>query len=119
MADTKFFHFPQNNSGGTFDFDEEDGLTHHVVIEAVDAPHANHILERIGGYFNGCSTGQDCDCCGDRWCPVDELDADSEPRVYGTLVADMKFPYGTWMPDNKEVAVHYLGRGIEWFGDKK
>lgn len=62
-----FYHFSQNNSGGSFDFDKNDGITHHVVIEAVSAESANKKLQDIGGYFDGCDTGRDCSCCGDRW----------------------------------------------------
>ena len=60
-----FFHFSQNNSGGSFDIN--DRVTVSVYIEALNADDANDRAERIGIYFNGCSTGQDCSCCGDRW----------------------------------------------------
>jgi hypothetical protein len=30
-----FYHFDQNNSGGLFDFDEADGITHHVIEACV------------------------------------------------------------------------------------
>lgn len=65
---TKFFEFSQNNSGGSFDIDDERGIGPRVWIEAVDFDHANALAERLGLYFGGVSDGRDCECCGDRWC---------------------------------------------------
>jgi hypothetical protein len=62
---SKFFHYRQNNSGGSFI--KRNGLDVLVVIEAMDYLHANAIAEDKGIYFHGCSSGRDCSCCGDRW----------------------------------------------------
>lgn len=43
-----FYHYSQNNSGGIFDFDRENGITHHVVIEAESASLADRRAESIG-----------------------------------------------------------------------
>lgn len=64
---TKFFEFDQNNSGGSFDIDDKRGIGPRVWIEALNAADANQRAEQIGIYFNGCETGGDCPCCGDRW----------------------------------------------------
>ena len=80
---TKFYTFDQNNSGGSFDFDEEGGITHHVVIEAYSSKHANSISEEKGIYFYGCDEGRDCPCCGDRWYPVYNCDGKVSPSVCG------------------------------------
>ncbi len=64
----KFFEFDQNNSGGSFDIDDERGIGARVYIEAIDANHANARAEQIGLYFDGVDDGRDCGCCGDRWC---------------------------------------------------
>jgi hypothetical protein len=109
----KFFHFNQYNSGGSFDFDKEAGITHHVVIEAADAADANSRAEDIGLYFNGCSDGRDCDCCGDRWSDCHD-DGDAEPMVYGEPVASAKHAT-KWMKAGYETAVHYADGRIEWF----
>ena len=78
----KFFHFSQNNSGGSFDIDET--LAHHVIIEAYDALDANTRAMGIGLYFNGCDSGRDCDCCGDRWSAQWSTDCgDDTPLIYG------------------------------------
>jgi hypothetical protein len=61
----KFYHFSQNNSGGSFNISE--ALAHHVIIEAHSAEDANNKALSIGLYFNGCEDGGDCPCCGDRW----------------------------------------------------
>lgn len=64
---TSFFEYIQNNSGGSWFLSEGKGIGHVVWIEAVDAKFADGIAEDLGLYFDGCDTGRDCDCCGDRW----------------------------------------------------
>jgi hypothetical protein len=110
-----FFHFSQNNSGGSFDFDEKTGITHHVVIEADDYDHANYRAERIGLYFGG---GMDCPCCGDRWSSQWSGEkGNEEPKVYDKPVAEYDIQrYSTrWMDPGKEIAVHYCDGRVEWF----
>jgi hypothetical protein len=78
----KFFHFSQNNPGGSFDINET--VAHHVIIEAYDALDANTRAMEIGIYFNGCDTGADCSCCGDRWSEQwREDNGDDTPLIYG------------------------------------
>ena len=78
----RFFHFSQNNSGGSFVIDET--LAHHVIIEAYDALDANTRAMQIGIYFNGCDSGMDCQCCGDRWSAQWSDDrGDDTPMIYG------------------------------------
>ena len=64
----KWFEFGQNNSGGTWDV--SDKLCHRVFIEAESPTAATDIAEELGIYFDGCTKGLDCDCCGDRWSPL-------------------------------------------------
>ena len=64
---TKFFEYHQNNSGGMFDINDKAGIGPRVWVEATNAADANDRAERIGIYFNGCASGLDCSCCGDRW----------------------------------------------------
>jgi hypothetical protein len=78
-----FYHFSQNNSGGSFIEDEILGLSNAVIIEADSATEANDIAINKGIYFDGCSDGVDCDCCGDRWYPVDEGEGKDEPMMFG------------------------------------
>jgi len=65
----EFFEFNQNNSGGSFT--TNDKLCHRLFIEAGDADEANIIAENLGCYWDGCESGNDCSCCGDRWYPCD------------------------------------------------
>jgi len=76
----KFFTFRQNNSGGSFDISET--VAHNVIIEAHSAKEANAHAEDIGIYFDGCETGADCNCCGDRWYAAWE-DGTDTPLIYG------------------------------------
>jgi len=78
----KFFEFNQNNSGGGFDTDDK--VCHRVIIEAKDSDEASDIAEGLGIYFNGCESGMDCECCGDRWYrPWEELNLN-----YGSFTID-------------------------------
>lgn len=109
-----FFHYSQNNSGGSFDFDRERGITHHVVIEANSADDANERAEAIGLYFDGCDAGIDCDCCGDRWYAKWENSAGyAEPTVYGQPAFEVEH-HTRWMAPNPEVVIHYADGRIEW-----
>ena len=56
-----FYLYDQNNSGGFFTSPQL------VVVYAENAEEANELAERHGVYFDGCETGTDCSCCGDRW----------------------------------------------------
>lgn len=110
-----FFHFSQNNSGGSFDFSLSDGITHHVVIEAKDAEDANVIAIAKGLYFDGCASGLDCSCCGDRWYrQYRDEDGDDSPKVYDEPVHAAKV--SCWMEPGREIAVHYIDGRVEWFG---
>ena len=106
-----FYHFNQNNSGGSFHFNEEKGITHHVVIESDNASQANYDAEEIGIYFDGYG---DCECCGNRWYPVDDYNGKEFPHVFGKKVTENILLYG-WMEPGKEVCVHYKDGRKEWF----
>jgi hypothetical protein len=116
-----FYHFSQNNSGGSFDYDERDGITHHVVIEADSPEEANRKAESIGIYFYGCDDGRDCSCCGDRWYPTDNYDAKEEPEIFGKPVhrAHIKENEEDFVPmkwiDGYEIFVHYKDGRVEGF----
>jgi len=57
-----FFTYRQNKSHGVF----LGNLL--VIVEADTSKEANDIAFQDGEvYFDGCRTGEDCDCCGDRW----------------------------------------------------
>jgi hypothetical protein len=109
----QFFHFNQNNTGGVWQFD--DAVTHHVVIEADSSEDADKRAEAIGIYFDGCESGMDCRCCGDRWYRT-YGDGDDEPMVYGEPAAEYEpGKMSWWRMDGAEVYVYYKdGRKAEF-----
>ena len=98
-CDTKFYHYSQNNSGGSFIVNERVG--NDVVIEARDVDHANTIAESIGIYFDGAG---DCPCCGNRWSEANESDGELFPHCYGEKLETLEV---SWC--RREVYVYYLG----------
>lgn len=58
----KWYEYRQNNSGGSFC---KPALN--VIVQAINQDVAETLAERLGVYFDGCSSGGDCPCCGDRW----------------------------------------------------
>lgn len=117
-----FYTFNQNNSGGSFQVDEFMGISNYVIVEATSVDHANEIAESIGLYFEGCYSGMDCPCCGDRWYPVASYDEDQVPSIYGNEVRP-----GEAMPnrqfsikwvDGPEGYIHYLdGRILAFWSE--
>ena len=86
----KKFVYTQNNSGGAYDYPEWTGpadlggvFSHwdwqdevvDVWVMAESAAEADTLAKKYAGvYFDGCASGQDCDCCGDRWYSATEWD---------------------------------------------
>jgi len=103
----KYYTFRQNNSGGSFVTNEE--VAHFVIIEAPDARLANSIAQEFGIYFDGCSSYQDCSCCGDRWYRADESDGYETPLLYGSPIEE----YKPWW--DEKCIIHYLDRRKEVF----
>lgn len=83
--ETKFYVFHQNNTGGRFIIDKENGIGEYVFVEATSLKDAVNKAEDIGIYFDGCGSGLDCSCCGDRWYPP-YGDGAENIRLYGKLV---------------------------------
>lgn len=109
-----FYNFDQNNSGGSFDFDANMGITHHVIVEADNPSEANERAESIGVYFDD-TYEVDCECCGSRWTSLWDGDTGSEhPEVYGDPV-ETYTPLINWMGEDPEVFVHYADGRVEAF----
>lgn len=112
-----FFTYNQNNSGGHFDINDK--VCQYVVIEADDYRFANILAEDIGIYFNGCDTGYDCDCCGDRWNSAwDDGDGTETPMLYGKSPNLLKEDrYGLTMVADGEIycRVYYKNGTVEEF----
>lgn len=102
-----FFSYSQNNTGGSFDYDEDAGISQWVIIEAEDEDEADVIAESIGLYFDG---EGDCECCGNRWSYA-YGPGDSLPSIYSTPVwryyARESKLYIDWMGENPDAYVHY------------
>jgi hypothetical protein len=92
--ETKFYEFNQNNSGGSFDVDEN--VCHRVIIEAIDTNHARSIFEPM--IENQSSS---CPCCGDRW-------SDYEPD-------EMVFPKDKEKGYHVGIYDHYKDAEERWF----
>ena len=108
----KFFDYSQNNSGGGFDMDDAKGICETVIIEAENAEDADRRAEEIGLYFNGCASGVDCPCCGNRWSAQNTSwrneEGDPVPSIYGTPV------WGTSASMYRSRAfIHYLDGRVE------
>jgi hypothetical protein len=114
MGVTMFYFFRQNNSGGSFDYDYEDGIGRFVIIEALNSMVANKIAESIGLYFNGVENDQDCPCCGDRWYEVDDSDGTETPKFYGEHIDTGIVTKDLWDYKNN-VVVHYLSGERKWY----
>ena len=83
-----FYTYDQTNSGGTYT-----GPAACVIVEADSAWQANAIARKHGVYFDGCQSGKDCSCCGDRWYRQGGLGTE-EPKIDGKKPEDSKPPYG-------------------------
>lgn len=97
-----FYTYNQNNSGGSFEFDPERGISTVVIVEADSETEADEQAEKIGLYFDGAG---DCECCGDRW--YNAYGGNELPTIYGRAV-ELYEPGCKWQGDgNPEVYVHY------------
>lgn len=107
-----FYEFDQNNTGGTFVADED--LGYKVFIEAEGSSEAIDKALDIGIYFNGCRTGNDCPCCGDRWSePWGE--GEEAPTYYGEpLPRTESGGFGFW---GLPIVVHYVDGSRKYYDE--
>lgn len=86
-----WFYFRQSNPGGSYRINEQ--VSRFVFIEAESAEEANERAIEAGIYFNGVSTGDDCECCSDRWREASDDDATSVEDIKGCgyKAADCRF----------------------------
>lgn len=87
---TKWYHFNQNNSGGSFVHDADAGIGANVWVEARTLDEASARAQDNGLYFDGVREGVDCPCCGDRWHEPSIYDASDNPKWYGDTVRPAK-----------------------------
>ena len=112
MDTPEFYHFAQNNSGGSFECGE--GISMHVIIEALSEEHAEQRAEGIGIYFDGVGEGRDCSCCGDRWNRLYGDVGHDSPHIYGEPVGGPASDWARGWAEGKPFAyVHYLDGRVE------
>lgn len=58
-----WYEYNQNNSGGYW----QDGIGQTVLVQATRRAEAEQRASELGIYWGGVASGQDCECCGDRW----------------------------------------------------
>jgi hypothetical protein len=86
-----FYQYQQNNSGGSF----IRKFGHSVYVEAASAAYADNRAEAVGIYFDGCSDGRDCPCCGDRWSRAwGEPDAKDFPELRAAIESELDYARG-------------------------
>lgn len=109
-----FYTFHQNNSGGSFTYNKGRGITEFVVVEADSEEEANERAREIGIYFDGCESGMDCECCGDRWYPA--YDGHDEPLVYGEPALNRVRLFADRVKEGGVTAavVHYKDGTVVW-----
>lgn len=121
-----FFTYNQNNSGGSFDYDANTGIAQYVIVEADNVSDANAKALDIGLYFDGCETGLDCSCCGDRWYEPWGDEAPLYPSVYTHNATNERTYNGSIMSGGISKAwtrkghfttfVHYADGSFKGFG---
>ena len=113
---TNWYLYNQNNSGGSFVYDDKNGLSVNVYIEAENSDHANEIAEQVGIYFDG---EYDCDCCGNRWYPASDwpstVDHNEIPELDEPFIKDDNNESSAfklkWMEEGKyEAFIHPLNK---------
>ena len=102
----KWFHFPQNNSGGYFI--EDDVVGADVYIQA---PTAVVAIEKAKKLFDGRS--EYCDCCGERWYYDEYTKGTVTPEKYGEPLENHK----SWLGNT--AMLHYADGKVERYTFKK
>lgn len=102
-SEALFYAFPQNNTYGYFE--EDDNVAHVVFIEATSVEQALELANYKGLYFYGTETGIDCSCCGDRW--YEPSEGTKVPMLYGEKIQDVTLFY------KNSYRIHYLDGRVE------
>jgi hypothetical protein len=117
-----FYEFRQNNTGGNFVIDDTRGIGVWVIVEADSVADAAYRAERVGLYWDGCDTGQDCSCCGDRWYLPRQDDGKEVPSTYGRPIQwalreepESGYPEMHYNLDGPDGFVHYLDGRVRAF----
>lgn len=102
-----FVTLSQNNSGGYFINDEDNGVCEYLIIEADNYNEfknkLNEIANKVDGFYDY------CDCCGKRW-DIDEdcIDFNNELLIYDESVYTINKQYF-----REKCFIHYKNGNIE------
>lgn len=100
-VDLKWFHFGQNNSGGSFVVNEN--CAPDVWVQARNAK------EAVGRAEAFMDNGDSCPCCGDRWSFwMDDSDGTEVPMRYETPVSEL-----TSGPYRDQARLHHFDGRVE------
>lgn len=94
-----FYHYRQNNSGGTY-FGPR-----HIIIEATSIKEANKKFWSLPYVYR--DGGGDCTCCGSRWYELlEDVDYGTECPQYYDLILKVDFP-NLYLSSKDKEAVSY------------
>ena len=119
IIETKFYLFDQNNSGGRYLDNEEDGIAKNICIEAINVDDAISRMREITYNYSDY-----CTCCGERWSSwIDEEDGTDEPTKQNIplkeyIEKEVEAVKNGGLDFNDNAAIHYLDGKIEWLGNK-
>lgn len=106
---SKFWNFNQNNSGGYFVEDLENGVCEEIIVEANTKEDAWTKLQSIGDKVD--RFWDYCGCCGERWSSwLSDDDGNSIPMIYDTPVENAEA--GMF---RTKCFVHYMDGKIQLF----
>lgn len=95
-----FYLFVQNNSGGFYHHNVDEGIGINVAFEANSEDDAIDRAKYVI-YFDGVEEGYDCPCCGDRWSAYTWAEAE-------TIEELNKRKYNGLSDDDSTMYVHML-----------
>lgn len=108
IVNTKFFCSTQNDSGGYYLLNEEEGIGHYIIVEGIDKEHIRSRLEKIIENFSDY-----CLCCGERWDTyILDTDLEDTPCVWNTSVEKLK---ENMQGNDKIVYVHFIDGTLKKF----
>lgn len=115
IVTTRFYPFVQNNSGGRYRLNLNNGIAHNVIIEAKNYREANAKAEEIGMAFD---MSDSCECCGSRWSEQwGEQNGTEEPKLYDQTLKEFYTDPRGWFKDSTTV-VHYYDGTVKIFTAK-
>ena len=109
-----FYTYSQNNSGGSFIG------PHYIIVEADSARQANSIAQDHDVYYDGVEFGDDCECCGDRWEPIEkDSEGTQSPMIWGnTDIQQTLNESPSWTSDSSAIVV-YVDGSVDYYEKKK